>query len=237
MNSAIQPLNYEHHNQVKIQTKGQYFHTKNQQIVPVVIHEFSRTGAEMPIVFVKNTNTGEFQPVALLGFKNDENVFYANQNNEEKWLANYVPAIINHHPFALMPTENDANKLQIFLKTDSTVISTEEGSALFDEQGQETEYLKQRKNVLATYYENTLITKQFVESLADNDLLIKQQLTITLQGEDYAIDGVYLVNEKTLNELPDNEFLALRKRGYLSAIYIHLGSIHQLTRLAALKTK
>lgn len=235
MNSALAPLSFDKHSQIKIKTDQPYLHAKDQQVMPVIVHEFSRAAAEMPIVFVKNADTGEFQPVALLGLKAGENVFYS--EGDKKWLANYVPALISHHPFALMPTENDASQLQVILKEDSYLLSEQEGEALFDQLGDETEYMKKRKNALGNYYENTQITKAFVNLLAEKSLLVKQQLTLTLNGENFTIDGLYLVDEKALNKLSNKNFLELRQQGYLAPIYNHLSSLHQLTRLAALKTK
>ena len=57
-----------------------------------------------------------------------------------------------------------------------------------------------------------------------------------LNGEKIGINGVYLVDEKVLNSLSDEDFLELRKKGFLAPIYNHLGSLHQLSRLAKLKT-
>jgi len=235
MNSALAPLSFDKHQHIKILTDQAFQHAKNQQVVPVIVHEFARAGAEMPIVFVKNSETGEFQPVALLGLKAGENVFYA--EGDKKWLATYIPELISQHPFALMPTENDASQLQVILKEDSYLVSSEQGEALFDQFGDETEYMKKRKNALGHYYENTQITKAFVNTLNEKSLLIQQQLTLTLNGENFTLDGVYLVDEKALNNLPDNDFLELRQRGYLAPIYNHLSSLHQLSRIAALKAK
>lgn len=232
MTSAIRTLSYENHNQIKITPSSNYQHAKEQQVVPLIVHEFARAGAEMPIIFVKNKDTGEFQSVALLGLSPNENLFYS----EEKWLSGYLPALITHHPFALMPTQNDESQLQMVIKEDSHVISKSEGDALFDEEGNESEYLTKRKNALGQYFEQSHVTKAFIHELSENSLLSQQNLTLDLNGEKIAINGVYLVDEKALNALPDDVFLALRKRGFLAPIYNHLGSLHQLSRLAKLKT-
>ena len=232
MTSAIRTLSYENHNQIKIKQSNDYQHAKEQQVVPLIVHEFARASAEMPIVFVKNAETGEFQSVALLGLSPNENLFYSEQN----WLSNYLPALISHHPFALMPTQNDENQLQMVIKEDSHLVSKTEGDALFDEEGNETDYLEKRKNAIGQYFENSRITHAFTKQLSDKSLLSQQNLSLELNGEKIAINGVYLVDEKALNSLPDDAFLELRKKGFLAPIYDHLGSLHQLTRLAKLKS-
>lgn len=233
MMSAIKALSYENHSQIKIKNSTNYLHAQNQQVVPLIVHEFSKASAEMPILFVKNAETGDFQAVALLGFKVNENLFYS----EERWLGHYLPALISHHPFALMPSENDASQLQVFLKEDSHVISTTEGESLFDEQGNETDYMSKRKQAIGRYYEHSQVTQAFVNFLKEKQLLSQQNLTMDLNGEKIAINGVYLVDEKQLNALSDEDFLALRSRGFLSPIYHHLSSLNQLSKLAYLKTK
>ena len=233
MSTSIRPLSFEHHNQIKIKHATDYQHAKNQQVVPLIVHEFARASAEMPIVFVKNSETGEFQAVALLGLSPNENLFYS----ADKWLSPYLPALITHHPFALMPTENDENQLQMVLKEDSHLVSKSTGDTLFDEKGNETEYLTKRKNALGRYFENSHITTAFTQQLNDIALLSKQNLSLDLNGEKIAIDGVYLVDEKALNALSDKDFLELRQKGFLAPIYSHLSSLHQLSRLAKLKTE
>jgi len=233
MTSAIRTLSYENHNQIKIIDSNDYQHAKDQQVVPLIVHEFARASSEMPIVFVKNAETGEFQAVALLGLSQNENLFYS----EDKWLSPYLPALITHHPFALMPSQNDENQLQMVLKEDSHLVSKTDGEVLFDDDGNETEYLTKRKNALGHYFESSHVTKAFTKQLSDKSLLSQQNLSLDLNGEKIAINGVYLVDEKALNSLSDEDFLELRKKGYLAPIYSHLSSLHQLSRLAKLKSE
>jgi hypothetical protein len=233
MTSSVRPLSYENHNQIKIADSNDYQHAKNQQVVPLIVHEFARASAEMPIVFVKNAETGEFQAVALLGLSQNENLFYS----VEKWLSPYLPALISHHPFALMPSQNDENQLQMVLKEDSHLVSKTTGDALFDDKGNETEYLTKRKNALGSYFESNHVSKAFTKHLSEKSLFSQQNLSLDLNGEKIEINGVYLVDEKALNSLADEDFLELRQKGYLAAIYSHLSSLHQLSRLAKLRTE
>jgi len=233
MTSAVQPISFEKHAQTKIKPTKDFFHAKGQQVVPLIVHEFARAGAEMPIVFVKNSDNGEFQSVALLGVEDNENVYYS----ENGWRASYVPALVTHHPFALVPTQNDPNQLQVVIKEDSPMVSQDEGDALFEESGKESEYMEKRKNAIGKYFENTQVTQAFIKFLSEKELLEQQNLTITLNGKQHNLNGIYLVSEKQLNALSDKDFLELRQRGYLAPIYNHLSSIHQLNTIARLKTQ
>ena len=232
MSVKVSPLNYADHGHLKIKAINNYEHVNAQQVLPVVVHEFSAAAAEMPVVFVKNAETGEFQSVAILGFKPGENLFY----NENKWQGTYIPAYATHHPFALIPSENDENQLRVAFSESSLLVSEKEGNALFDDKGNETEYMENRKKALGNYYENTHVTKVFTKVLTDMALLVEQSLSLELNGEKMNISGVYLINETKLNELSDVNFLELRKKGFLSPIYSHMGSLRQLKNLAQLKT-
>ncbi len=69
MTTSISPLNAELHKNLKIQSKHHYPHTKGQNVLPILVHEFAEASAEIPVVFVKNAETGQFQPVVVLGFE------------------------------------------------------------------------------------------------------------------------------------------------------------------------
>ncbi|MDP2559531.1 SapC family protein [Psychrobium sp. 1_MG-2023] len=233
MTSSISPLNAQLHKELKIQEKHHYPHTKGQHILPVLVHEFAEASAEMPVVFVKNTETGQFQPVVILGFQSGENVFCS----DEQWLINYVPAIATHYPFALVASEDNPQQFQLGIKDVEVLAKNTEGELLFDQNGAETAYLEKRKNTLGQYYENSLITEGFVKLLADKDLLEEQTLSLTLKGDKIDMNGIYLVNQEKLQSLPAEDFLLLRSKNYLLPIYSHINSLRQIQKLVALKQK
>jgi hypothetical protein len=233
MSTTFKPVNYTEHGHLKIQEIRNFPHVANEQIIPLVVHEFSAIASQMPIVFVKNKDTGEFQPVAILGFQQGENVF----QRDDGWQSVYVPAVITHHPFALMPVQDQENQYQLMMIEPNNVTNETRGEALFDENGVETPYLVKRKEALGRYYENTLITQEFCRTLQQFELFTPQSLTLNYNGQQMKIDGLFLVDEQKLNQLPDDNFIALRKRGYIASIYAHLGSVHQLYNVARLKAK
>lgn len=229
----VQPLNKNVHGKTKLKAQKNFKQVESQHLVPLVVHEFSRASAEFPVVFVKNSDNGTFQPVALFGLKPGENLFTAG----EYWGGTYVPAAVTHFPLALVPESQDSDNYMVIIATDNEVVNEEEGQALFEENGDETEYLAKRKEAMASYLEHSHITRMFTKELADKDLLVQQNLEIDLNGEKIAINGLYLVNEKKLNELSDEEYLELRKRGFLGPIFAHLNSMHQVHRLVQKKAQ
>ena len=195
------------------------------------MHEFSRAGAEFPICFVKNAETGTFQAVALFGVKPGENLY----TETERWEGTYAPASVTHFPLALVPDGKEQDKFMVVIATENDLVNEDEGSALFDEEGKETEYLARRKDALGKYFEHSHMTKMFTETLVAKDLLVQQNLEVTVKGSKIQINGIFLVDEKKLNELSDEDYLDLRKRGLIGPIYAHLNSMHQIHRLVAKK--
>lgn len=232
MSASVNALNFKDHGELKIKQNSTFAHVNSQQVLPLIVHEFSQASAEMPVVFVKNSENDDFQAVGIMGFKEGENVFYS----EEKWRGSYVPAYATHHPFALIPMKQDQTKLQVIISESSNVLSLTEGEALFDDKGNETAYMKRRKETLGVYYENMHSTRAFVKALDDKGLLKQQTLTVDIKGNKMSLSGLYLVDEEKLNKLSDKDFLDIKNRGFLAPIYSHLGSLHQLNRLAYFKT-
>lgn len=229
--TSIKPLHNEVHGKVKIKNGVNVDFLKDQHLVPLVAHEFSRAANEFPIVFVKNQESGEFQPVAMLGLEPGENLFV----KDDKWEGGYLPHAATRYPFALIPNPQDKEKLLVAILEDSKLVNEEEGNALFDEKGEETDYLKARKEGLIRYVEFAQVTANFTKTLADKELLVPQTLTLEIKGEKRDINGIYLIDEKKLNELSDEAFLELRKRGFLAPIYSFLTSMPQVNRLARIK--
>ncbi|MGL6160622.1 SapC family protein [Microbulbifer sp.] len=227
----IVPLRSDVHRNLKVNELGSFEHVKNSHMVPVTAHEFSRLGAEYPIVFVKNSDTGQFQSVALLSLKVGENLFV----EDGQWRGVFVPGCIRNHPFVLAPNGQEQEQLMVALIENSPRVSKEEGSALFTESGEETDYLKAKKETLVSFLESDQMTKAFVKVLVDMELLTAQSVSVNAGEEKIDLNGLYIVDEKKLNELSEEQFEDFRKRGFLPPIYAQLGSLHQLSKLAKLQ--
>lgn len=233
MTDVIKPLHNVEHKDFKIKNGFNADLVKDQHLVPVVAHEFARVANEYPIVFVKNNETGEFQPVAMLGLEPGENLIV----KDGKWQGAYLPHALTRSPLVLSKNPENEEQLFVGINESSDLVNKEEGNALFDEKGEETDYLKRRKEGLVSYVEFSQITAAFTKFLADKELLIPQTLTLEIKGEKRDINGIYLIDEKKMNELSDEDFLDIRKRGFLPPIYSFLTSMPQVNRLARLKAE
>ncbi|MEM0514548.1 SapC family protein [Pseudoalteromonas sp. YIC-827] len=227
----VQPLHNEKHANTKIKHGLNIEFLKTQHLVPVVAHEFGRVANEFPLAFVKNNESGKFQAVALFGLEPGENLFI----KDDQWQAAFAPLAVTRYPLGLVK-HPEQEQYGVVIDEASPLVSEEEGNALF-ENGEETEYLKRRKEALVSFIEFSGVTDAFTQYLADKELLTAQTLTVDIKGEKKDITGIHLIDEKKLQELSDEDFLELRKRGYLAPIYSFLTSTHQVGRLARLKAE
>jgi hypothetical protein len=76
----IVPIQVDVHSRIKINDSNMA-HVSSQQVIPIVFQEFLAAARNYPIVFVKNTDTGRFQSVCVLGIKPGQNKFV--KNNKE----------------------------------------------------------------------------------------------------------------------------------------------------------
>lgn len=227
MSLQIAPLQKEKHAQIKINTVNALNFALEQHILPVVVQEFVRIGAELPIVFIKDSNSENFDVVAMLGLKTGENLMIT----EGKWQGFYVPKVLWNHPLILADDPSKEGQLLVALVESSPMVNTETGHSLFNEDGSESDFLKFRVESMREFFIQSQSTRAFNKVLADLDLLIPQTLTIKLEGQPREISGIYIVDEKKLNSLSDEQLLDLNKRGLMPAIYAHLMSLQQVQRL------
>jgi hypothetical protein len=221
----IVPLNKEQHSATKINNNNAFSHINNEHMLPVVVHEFAVAGAEFPIVFVKANES--YQAVAMLGLTVKQNLFL--QDNQ--WQALYVPRAVRNYPLVLVKDKPDGERFLVAVDETSERVSQADGHALFNEDGSESEFLTHRKEQMAEYVDMGVVTRSFIEKLQSLELIAEQVLTLNINGEERRINGIHLIDEKKLNALTDEQFLELRKNGYLTAIYSHLMSLQHTQKL------
>ncbi len=228
----IMPLHPDQHSKLKVRSGAEFHLVEKEHIIPLVVHEFVPASTDMPIVFVKNTDTGEFQAVAMLGVKPGENLYV----EDGKWLGMYVPAILSQAPFRLVPNQHNRDQLMLAINEESSLVSKEEGELLFNDKGELTDYLNRRKKGIETYFEHTQITQAFLKLMAELELFVERTLNIDMNDQKINLSGLYFIDEEKLGALPDEKFLDLKKRGFLPVIYAHLISLNQMRRLGQHKT-
>ena len=224
----FQPLHKDTHGKVKLKQAKSVDDLKTQHALGVVLQEFALAGANYPIAFVKEEAKDSFFPVAILGLEQSKNLFVS---EDGKWTGMYMPARYTHKPLSVIPNKDDANLFGIAIDMDNGTVNEVEGESLFTEAGEESEYLNKRKSSLMSYIEHEQITKAFCDTMKESDLFTQQNVNVKVKDKEYSLNGLHMIDEKKLNELSDEDYIALRKRGFLGPIYAHLSSMHQMTSL------
>ena len=229
--SGIIAIDKSIHQNIKIKSNPTLLQSKNKHFSPLVVQEFVAASQEFPIVFIKDSETGQFKAIALLGLKPQENLFY----DETAWQARYKPEALALYPFLLSQNENDDSGI-LCIDDSSPLLNKIDGEALFDSKTNPTPWLSAQGERVVQYVEKGYATQHFIKILLDKDLLSPQTLNLTLENHDeYSLNGLYAIDEKKLDALSDECFSDLRKSGALSAIYASLLSMQCIHNLARLK--
>ncbi len=228
----IVPVNKEAHKNLTIASKRDLSHVAKQHLVPVHAREYSQAATSYPIVLVKDPDSPRYRSIAMLGLESGENLYYS----KDKWNAVYVPLSITQVPFALGLDPEKENTLTTCLDLDSEFVGEDKENAIFDAEGNETEFFKNVQESLGRVYDNEVLTEKFIKELVDNDLLLELELNINLStGENKKLVGLFGIDEKKLQALPDDKVLDFHKRGLFIPIHAMLGSTGQVNRLAQLR--
>jgi hypothetical protein len=201
--------------------------------------EFRNLQAHYPIVFRKAPDTGQFQPVALFGFQEGENLFL----NHEGWDAAYVPLTMERQPFLIgvqrpRSTGSTEREMVIHIDLDSPRISATQGERVFLEHGGITPFLDRINSVLHTIHLGVEATPAFVEALLELDLLESFTLDVELDDHsEHRLAGFYMINEDRLSELGGDALERLNRKGHLSAIYMAIASLSNFRALIERKNR
>lgn len=228
------PINNSIHQQLKIKKVTSPEHAKELHLTPINVHEFGLACHDFPLVFAKDSETGQFRATALLGLKPQQNVFYSN----EGWHGDYVPESLKLNPFLMSINPENSDEGLLCIDTESELVNESEGEALFNEDGTQTEFTQKVGEFLANYNAKLAATDAFTKELLEKSLLASRNLELKLPNqESYNLTGLYVIDEKKLNELSDDEFLSLKQKGIIAPIYAMLFSMSRIQKLIRLAAK
>ncbi len=224
------PLDAKKHVDVALKKNFGLGFTAGINAIPINLIEMPQICHYYPIAFSPDSNA---TPVAILGVRNDENLFL---NEDGTWNSDalYIPAYIRRYPFIFSEMPN-SDQLSLCIDLNDDV--TEEGGEqkFFDDEGKPTDLANNALEFCKSYHAAARQTLEFSTWLADSDLLIEREAQINA-GENTRINfsGFRIINEKKLAELPDEKIVELHKKGWLPFLYAHLFSGAQWQRLTLL---
>jgi hypothetical protein len=188
--------------------------------------EFRNIQAHYPIVFRKDSVTAEFQPIAMFGFEEHENLFL----DATGWSVPYVPLAIERQPFLIGQAQEtatgEAQQVVVHIDMDSPRVSQAEGEVVFMTHGGSSEFLDRTASVLRTLHEGLAVNKVFIDALLALELLESFTLDVELSsGAQHRLVGFYGINEDKLAALGAEVLAPLHEKGYLQAIYMVIASM------------
>lgn len=197
--------------------------------------EFRAIQNEYPIFFKKNAETGKFIPVALMGLRQNENLFLS----EKGWDADYIPASVKRRPFLIgvqppKQGEGEQPSRLVYVDMDSPRIDEVVGDPVFLPHGGYSPYLETMVDLLEYIQYGTELNEQLVDALLANELLEVVTLEITLKnGERNNLTGLYTINEEKLSGLAGGAIAEFHTKGFLECIYMVLASQANVLKLIA----
>ncbi len=223
------PLSRNAHKALRVKHgAGDFAFAANTNSVPLAAAEFYDAQRDYPIVFA-GARSDDVSPVALLGLRQSENLFVG---EGRQWDSDYVPVFARCYPFVLARGNEGADYL-VCVDDASPAVVKSGGEALFNEDGQESEYLRRNIDLLSEFQSHMKRTREFTQRLKDSGLLKEITLQVVPEGgEPLSLQGVQVVDEQKLMALEDAKVQELFRLGELGWVYAHLASLRNVQRLS-----
>ena len=231
MFKKLEVLNKTQHKNKGIEEVTNFSYSKELMNAPIAISEFFEACKNYPIFFAKDKDNNWFASI-LLGYKQGENLFLDKKGNWKE--LHYIPAFVRSYPFVLV---NKENQKDLVIAIEGEYLTQKEGAKkLFDEEGNNSEFLNSALNFLNQYYADSISTTQFIKQLEDWELLEEKIATVVnTKGEKFSLNGFFVVNEEKLKHLSKKKKDDICAKNDYSLITAHLISLSNLQKLGAIK--
>jgi len=227
--SQFQVLNKEKHRRIRIRTG--YGAALGDAVMHVMTYpmEFRDIQGCYPILFTKDPNTGGFFAAAVLGLEAGQNLFLQG----DRWDATYVPIMVQRQPFLIATGGGGDDKPPVVsLDLDHPRVSQDEGEALFDGEGEPSEFLKKKIGLLDKVHRGLQHGSGFIDTLLQHQLL--EQIVLDLaftDGGKKTLQGFYCIAEERLYQLKGDVLESLNQAGYLQPVFMAVASLSRVRDL------
>lgn len=209
-----------------------YAFVADRQFVPILGTEMSRAALAMPLGFVRLKEN--YIMVGLLSLTAGQNLFVA---ADGCWGGSYIPAAFRSYPFRFVRMEG-RRELILSVDEESGLVSEEKniGEPFFEESGQISKSLQGVVDLLNAMVKHRQLTDAAVSALAEAGVIAPWPI----KWGEKTVDGLYRIDEATLQEIEDTMFLKLRRAGALAVAYgqlLSMGNVAILEKLAAVRAQ
>lgn len=213
-------LDRQEHRNLRLKKADNLNFTKDVNSVPIAGFEFFEASRELPVLFTK-TGEDEFVPLALLSLQRK------GHNLGGDWSNLYIPAFIRRYPFA---KANDGN---IVFDKQAPHLQEEEGDPLFKEDGANSDFLNNIIGFLNYTDVQFKETAEYCSACARLGMFTPFKVQVNIEKDKpVRLDSLFVIEEKKLKELPDEQALDWFRKGWLAWSYAHLHSLGAVRRLA-----
>ena len=219
MTQQLEVLNTGTHRSLRMHASGGGEHP---HFVAIAMNEFPAAATVCPIFFAKDSVTGEFYAAAMFGFRPGELLV----EGAEKDDAPFRPLDLQRQGFFIADQH-------IAIDPTHPRFGAGAAIALFDEDGEPSEALRQVQRAIGHLKTGMDATRDFLRELLR--LKLVEPIDVSLRfddGEKLQLDGLYTVSRDALGDLEDAQALALFRSGYLQAAYCVVFSLNQVGVLA-----
>lgn len=224
----IVELSSTDHKDLKLDAQAAIQIAAKQQTLNIRISEVAQCAANFPVFFMSNVATGNWALSGLTSFVPNSNLFLS----EEKWLATYLPIMVQTYPFFLVNSSTEEKGFTIGIDEDSEALSKEHGEPIFSGENKASMHLSQVTSMLEADIKNTVHTAQFIELIEKLELMKAVDMIVYFNdGTAQNMTGLHTIDEDKLQLLSAQTLEELNKKGYLVQIHAMLISLYQINSL------
>jgi hypothetical protein len=197
----------------------------DRHFVEIVPRELALVAITCPVLLTKNADTGAFMLGAVLGVEPGENLYSDQMNADDA----YRPLQMQRDGFWIAGD-------QLAADLDHPRFGYGAGEALFDPDGAPTSFLAGVAEALRELRGGGPMTTAFVKALVTLELLAPVDIELSFDdGSRRMLEDLYSIDQDRLRALDDAAVLDLFRRGYLNLVYLMIGSLKNIPRLAKRK--
>ena len=222
------PVNQTRHAESGVKASDDFGFARDVNSMPLLAQEFRDAVREYPIVFAGTEEN--VMPAVLLGFGEHDNLFV---DDAGKWDAKYIPAFARRYPY-VFSSSDDGKTLTLCIDEEYSGFNDKgEGERLFDDDGEQTPYLKKVLDFQTEFQRLFQRTQTFCKNVAELKLLDPMQAQVKFgNGQELTIGGFMVVSRERLKQVPGDKLSELAGVDELELLYLHLVSLHNVTDLA-----
>ncbi len=211
-------------------------------MTPAYPTEWAQMQREYPLFLRKDSASGEWQSVALLGFEQHENLFL---RDDGRWNAAYLPGAIAKGPFLIGFQERRIDGelrnepvIHIDMEHPRVAAGEGEGEAVFLPLGGNSPYLDHIASVLRGVRDGVESGKAIFDAFDAAGLIQPVALDVQFNATHRAsVTGLHGIDRERLAALDAETLHRLHAAGFLEGAFLLLSSLHNVSRLMAEKQR